>query len=143
MLSVTGLNPLFMDTVLNSMFNTSNQMGNHESLYNIIETKDNYEIEIAAPGMKKEMVSISLEGKNNLVINVGQAENEEKKSEENQSRYLRQDFFKPSFTETFRMPEETAKNRISARVEDGILHIILPKMTEEEKKQLSSIISVD
>jgi len=98
---------------------------------NIIENKDHYEVNLAAPGMKKEDFNIDVEG-NVLTIS---AEKEEKK-EEKDERYSRKEFSYATFTRSFTLPDWVIKDKIIASYENGLLKVNLPKA--EEAKKLSS-----
>jgi HSP20 family protein len=103
---------------------------------NIVENKDNYEVSLAAPGMKKDDFKIDLDA-NTLTIS---AEKEEKK-EENAERYTRKEFNYASFSRSFSLPDWVNKDKIDASYENGLLKLVLPK-TEEAKKIASRHISV-
>jgi HSP20 family protein len=103
---------------------------------NIIENKDHYEVNLAAPGMKKDDFNIDVEG-NLLTIS---AEKEEKK-EEKDERYSRQEFSYTSFSRTFTLPNWVNKDKIDASYDNGLLKVHLPK-TEEAKKLSSKHITV-
>lgn len=108
-------------------------MGNNSSTHttipavNIRETSENYEVEMAAPGMKKEDFKVELDG-NHLTIS-------SEKSTENESRdgekYTRQEFSYQSFQRTFQLPKEVVDTEnIEARYENGVLHLVIPKKEE-------------
>ena len=103
---------------------------------NIIENKDHYEVNLAAPGMKKEDFNIDVEG-NVLTIS---AEKEERK-EEKDERYSRKEFSYASFSRSFTLPDWVNKDKIDASYENGLLKVNLPK-TEEAKKLSSKHIAV-
>ena len=103
---------------------------------NITDNKDNYEISLAAPGMKKDAFNIDVEG-NVLTIS---AEKEEKK-EEKDERYSRREFNYTSFSRSFTLPEGINKDKIDASYDNGLLKLTLPK-TEEAKKLSAKHIAV-
>ncbi|HVV03702.1 MAG TPA: Hsp20/alpha crystallin family protein [Puia sp.] len=103
---------------------------------NIIDNKDHYEVNLAAPGMKKEDFNIDVEG-NVLTIS---AEKEEKK-EEKDERYSRKEFSYTSFSRSFTLPDWVNKDKIDASYENGLLKVNLPK-TDEAKKLSSKHITV-
>ncbi|MBN8852028.1 MAG: heat-shock protein Hsp20 [Sphingobacteriales bacterium 50-39] len=103
---------------------------------NIIENKDHYEVNLAAPGMKKEDFNIDVEG-NVLTIS---SEKEERK-EEKDERYSRKEFSYASFSRSFTLPDWVNKDKIDASYENGLLKVNLPK-TEEAKKLSSKHITV-
>jgi|SRR5450631_650992 len=103
---------------------------------NIAENKNNYEISLAAPGMKKDDFRIDVEG-NSLTIS---AETEEKK-EEKEEKYTRKEYNYSSFSRSFTLPEWVNKDKIDASYDNGLLRLVLPK-TEEMKKLSPRHISV-
>ncbi len=97
---------------------------------NVKENTDKFEIEVAAPGMKKEDFKIKLEH-NTLTINSERKDEREEKKE----NYSRKEFSYQSFQRSFTLPEgHIQSDKISAKYNDGILIIELPKR-EEVKPQ--------
>ena len=91
-----------------------------------------YTMEIAAPGIKKEYCRISLNKDNNLVVNI---ENKmEHKQEERNEHYLRREFSYSKFQQAMILPDDVDRTKISAKVNNGVLEVELPKLPEEEKK---------
>ncbi|HUB60899.1 MAG TPA: Hsp20/alpha crystallin family protein [Puia sp.] len=103
---------------------------------NIVENKDNYEVSLAAPGMKKDDFKIDIDA-NTLTIS---AEKEEKK-EEKEERYTRKEFNYTSFSRSFSLPDWVNKDKVDASYENGLLKLVLPK-TEEAKRIASRHITV-
>jgi len=99
---------------------------------NIKETSDNYEVEVAAPGMTKKDFKVQLEG-NMLTIS---SERTTKKQENEDVRYTSQEFSYQSFSRTFNLQKDVVDmERIQAKYEDGILHLLIPKMEHAKQKQ--------
>lgn len=92
---------------------------------NIIDGPQDYEIQMAAPGFKKEDFNIDVKG-NFLTISL------EKKEEEEMEKktFTRREFNYYSFTRSFTLPDEVKVDAIKARYEDGVLKLILPKKEE-------------
>ena len=110
------------------------------SSINLIETDKAYKLELAAPGMTKEDFSVRIDEENNLVISMEKkAENKEEKKD---GRYLRREFSYSKFQQTMFLPENVDKDHISAQVENGVLNIELPKLSEEEVKKPDRTIEV-
>ena len=103
---------------------------------NITETKDEYLVSLAAPGLKKDDFKISLEG-NMLTIS---SEKEEHK-EESDKKFTRQEYSYSSFSRSFTLPEEINQEKIGAKYEDGVLKLSLPRK-EEAKISLAKQIAV-
>jgi HSP20 family protein len=101
---------------------------------NIIENKDEYRIEVAAPGLNKEDFRVNLE---NNVLTVS-SEKEEKK-EEKDERVMRKEFSYCSFNRSFTLPMTVNSEKIKATHRDGILQILIPKKEETKEKPAREI----
>jgi HSP20 family protein len=98
---------------------------------NIKETNNHFEVEMAAPGMKKEDFSIELDG-NLLTIT---SEKENKQEEKEGDRYTRREFSYQAFTRSFQLPKEVVDaDKIEAKYEDGVLNLVIPKKEEAKQK---------
>lgn len=104
---------------------------------NIIESKEDFKLDFAVPGMKKEDFHLNIEG-NMLTIS---SEKETSKDLNHDSRYTRKEYSYSSFSRSFSLPEDVNSENIEASYHDGILHITMPKK-EEAKKLLVKNISV-
>lgn len=104
---------------------------------NIDETKDQYELSLAVPGMKKSDFNIHIE---NNILTVS-CEKEEK-SETKQKNGYRNEFNYSSFSRSFALPDEVIKDKIDARYEDGVLKLSLPKKEEAKKIGVNKQIQV-
>jgi HSP20 family protein len=101
---------------------------------NIIEDKDQFHLEIAAPGMLKDDFKINLE---NNILTIS-AELEDQKREEGKN-YTRKEFYYGSFSRAFTLPRTIDLDKIKADYVNGILKITLPKKDEarvELKKEI-------
>ncbi len=90
-------------------------------LVNFSEHETNYILEMAAPGLQKEDFKISLEN-NMLSISV-----EKETTVEQKGKYTRKEFSYTKFKRSFTLPENVKADEISAKYENGILHLHLPK----------------
>ena len=105
---------------------------------NVVESDKDYKVEVAAPGMKKEDFNIHLGENNELVITMEQ-KNENK---EEHKKYLRREFAYSKYQQSFVLPDNIEKEKISASVNDGILTIELPKQAPEEKAKVNRVIEI-
>ena len=97
---------------------------------NVKETDKEYIVELAAAGMKKEDFDVNINHEGNLVIKM---ENKhESKEEDKKARYLRREFSYTKFEQTLILPEDVNKDKIGAKVSDGVLTVTLPKTVKEE-----------
>ena len=138
---VTRRNQDFMPTLFNELMNWNDTTYSTPRM-NIMETKDNYKLELCIPGLTKEDVKLSIDTEGNLVVEMTKENKSEKKENNEEMRYLRHEFSVEHFRQTVMLPEDIHKEQISAKVENGILDIVIPKVTVEEKKQAVQTIEV-
>ena len=138
---VTRRNQDFMPTLFNELMNWNDTTYSTPRM-NIMETKDNYKLELCIPGLTKEDVKLSIDAEGNLVVEMVKENKSEKKENKEEMRYLRHEFSVEHFRQTVMLPEDIHKDQISAKVENGILDIVIPKVTVEEKKQAMQTIEV-
>ncbi|MBQ9641175.1 MAG: Hsp20 family protein [Bacteroidaceae bacterium] len=104
---------------------------------NVKEDENAYTMEVAAPGIKKEFCRVNINDDGNLSIAI---ENKlEHKEEDKKQHYLRREFSYTNYQQTYTLPEDVAKEQISAKVEHGILTVVLPKLKKEEAKVTRNI----
>jgi HSP20 family protein len=91
---------------------------------NVKETDKSYELELVAPGLKKEDFKINVHG-DTLTVSF---EHQDEQSQQNKDEgWLRKEYQKRSFTRTFSLDDAIDANKISAKYSDGILHLSLLK----------------
>ena len=108
---------------------------------NISEDDRNYVIEVAAPGMTKDDFTVHVDEQNELVISMEKKSGDETKDRKSQ-RYLRREFSYSQFKQTFTLPDDVERDKITATVENGVLTIDLPKFTPEEKANICKQIEI-
>ena len=138
---VTRRNQDFMPTLFNELMNWNDTTYSTPRM-NIMETKDNYKLELCIPGLTKEDVKLSIDVEGNLVVEMSKETKNEKKENKEEMRYLRHEFSVEHFRQTVMLPDDIHKEQISAKVENGILDIVIPKVTMEEKKQAVQTIEI-
>lgn len=107
---------------------------------NVTENEQNYEIEVAAPGMCKEDFNISLTKDGDIVI--AMEKKSDNKEEEKDKKYLRREFSYSKYEQCLTLPDNADKENISASMNNGILDIKIPKLTEEEKEKETKYIEI-
>src|ERR1700753_1185696 len=132
-----AVNPFFSD-VFNSIYNDSflsDKLASRVPAVNIAETENEFQIELAVPGLKKEDFKISLD-KNVLSISA------EKKVEnvDETKKYSKREYSYNSFVRTFTLPETADQAKIDAQYNDGVLTLSVAK--KEEAKAQSREIAV-
>jgi HSP20 family protein len=101
---------------------------------NVSENKDNFNLELAAPGLEKGDFQIDVNG-NILTIS---AKKEDKKEEKNE-KYTRKEYNYSSFSRSFTLPEEVQQDKIDASYQNGVLKLQLPKDGKLSKKNHKTI----
>ena len=118
-----GFNDVF-DSIFNDTF-FSDRLVSRVPAVNISESENNYHVELAAPGLKKEDFKLNLE-RNQLSISVEQSANHE----DNQKNYNKREYSYSSFVRSFTLPESADHAQIEASYTDGILKIDIAKREE-------------
>jgi len=99
---------------------------------NIKETENSYEVEMAAPGMRKEDFKIELA---NNVLTISSERSEEWQDNEKE-KYSRKEFSYQSFQRSFSLPKEVVdEDKIEAHYKDGVLRLSIPKKEKAKQKQ--------
>ena len=111
-------------------FSNFSSMDTTSPAVNIKETKDDFQVDVAVPGMKKKDFKIELN--DNLLMISSENENEK---EEKDGDFTRKEFSYHSFQRSFTLPESIKAEKISAGYDDGVLSIVIPKKEEEEKSK--------
>ena len=132
----------WLPEVFNDFFNTDfmPKVNATAPAINVKESDKDYQVELAAPGLKKEDFSVNINDDGNLVIKM--EKKEENKEENKASHYLRREFSFSKYEQTLILPDDVNKEQISAKVENGVLTVDLPKLVEEKVK-VSRQISID
>ena len=109
----------WMSNFFNDFFDTDMmpRMNATAPAVNVKESDKGYVMEIAAPGLKKEYCRVSLDKDG-------------------------REFNYSNYEQTYVLPEDVDKEKISAKVENGILTIDLPKMSKEAEKEENKSIEV-
>jgi len=127
-------NAAWLPSVFNDFFDTDFMPKANATApaINVKESDKNYLVELAAPGMTKEDFNVHINDEGNLIIKM--ESKHEKKEEDKSMRYLRREFSYTSYEQTLILPDDVKKDAISARVENGVLTVELPKIVEEKVK---------
>jgi HSP20 family protein len=123
---------LFTKDWFDSSLATSNSFGATLPAVNVKETNDDFQIEVAAPGMKRNDFKVELD---NNVLTISSQREDSREEKDEKGNYTRREFSYESFQRSFSMPENMVEGeKIAARYADGILHITVPKKEEARTK---------
>ncbi len=122
---------VFFPSVFPGLFN---DYGRVVPAVNISETKNEFTVELAAPGIGKDLFRIGVE--DGILSISAEVEN---KTGEDREGYSRREFSSGSFRRTFRLPDTVDSEKISASCENGILSVRLPRKEEAKEKAAREI----
>jgi len=110
-------------------YNSPWMRGENLPAANVKENENGYEIELAAPGFKKNDIHVEVE---NGVLTISGEQKEE--TDKNDNNYKRRVFSRRSFSRSFYLPDNTGEEDIDARYEDGVLKLSIKKKQTEAVK---------
>ncbi len=92
---------------------------------NIVETEQEYEVQIAAPGITKDDFEITIDKDNHLVVTVERRQEEGERDKK--WRFLRREFSYSQFQQTLILPDNVETDAIEACQCNGVLTVTIPK----------------
>ncbi len=129
---------IFEDLLKDSHLANVNQFTNTLPAVNIKETSDDFQVDVAVPGKKKDDFTIELDQNVLTISSENKSENEETSEG---GIFTRKEFNYSSFQRSFNLPETVEQEKIQAKYTDGVLHISVPKR-EESKQKAKRMIAV-
>lgn len=125
----------WLPTVFDDFFNSEwmPKMKATAPAVNVKEDVKTYTMEMAVPGIKKEFCRVSINADGNLEIAIeNKLEHKEESKEEHKEHYLRREFNYSNYQQTYELPDDIVKEEITAKVENGVLTITMPKVINKE-----------
>ena len=110
-----------------------------EMLTDVREHEDSYELEIDLPGFKKDQLQIEL---TDGTLTITASKGLDKDEKDHKGRLIRQERYAGVLRRSFYVGEEITPEDVTAKFEDGVLKLTVPKkqpVTEEPKKSLIHI----
>ena len=122
----------------NDLFNW--EYNNHQAeatlpAVNIKENADAFKVEMAVPGFDKKDFKINLDHNVLTIASEKKVDNEHKNGE----RYTCREYSYQSFSRSFTLPDAANGDKISAKYENGILNVEIPKREEAKPKPMRQI----
>lgn len=154
-------NDLFFNDDFFRPFYTSTASRVASPATNVLEEEDVYKLQVSAPGFTKADVEVKLDRDGNLVISLDKKDHVEEQKEGNEGtevtsdskevavadtkpvHFLRREFYHQSSMQRFSLPEDADAEKISAKMENGILEVVIPKVKPEEKSEIERSINID
>jgi len=108
---------------------------------NVIEHEHDYTLELAAPGMTKDDFHVTLDEEGDLVIKM-EKKTENKEENKESGHFLRREFNYTKFQQTMLLPEDAVRENISAKVENGVLTVNIPKVEKVKSEDKNRMIEI-
>ena len=99
---------------------------------NVVETKDQFVLEAEMPGVTKDGLEVSVEGRNLTLIGRRQTRSAEVTT-------LYREITARDFKRVFELDQTIDTARISARIEQGLLRVTLPKVEAVKPRKISVV----
>ena len=120
--------------------------GGHDPLYgkhgknlmktDVRETDSTYELDVDLPGFKKDEIQLKLE---DGYLTISAAKGVDKDQQDDQGRYIRRERYAGQCSRSFYVGEGVEARDVSARFEDGILRLSLPKAAPQQLPKSTAI----
>ena len=135
-------NQNWLPSVFNDLFDNNDWIERTHAItspaINVIERENEYSVEIAAPGMTKDDFNVHLDEEGNLVVSLEKKEENKEENKKN-GHFLCREFSYSQFRQVMILPDDVDRDKISARVENGVLTIDLLKKSQEPAKEAKKI----
>ena len=99
------------------------------------ETEDTYEVDIDLPGFKKDEISVDLE---DGYLTIRAAKSLDKDEKDKKGKYIRQERYAGACSRSFYVGDVKPED-VSAKYEDGILKLSMPKQAKKELPRSTTI----
>lgn len=128
---MTAYRNAWLPEVFNDFFDNNNMARANATApaINVKETANEYVVEMAAPGMRKDDFKVHINADGDLTVKM-----ERQNAEQEKCHYLRREFAYSKFEQTLILPDDVDRDKISANVADGVLTVVLPKINREEQR---------
>ena len=141
MMPVRRSNQTWLPSIFNDFFDNDWMVKANATApaINVIESDKDYKVEVAAQCLVGSEMCI----RDRVISMEKKTESTEGDKEgKKESRYLRREFSYSKFQQTLILPDDVDKDKIDAKVNDGVLTIELPKRTPEDKEKAAKVIEV-
>ena len=110
---------------------SGNQVMGFDMAVDVYEDGNDLVAEMNVPGLKGDDIDVEVE-QNHLRISGKREEVQEKKEKSHYTKEIR----RGSFERVIALPNQVDATKVEAEYADGVLKVIMPKLTEEEDKKI-------
>ena len=104
------------------------------------ETEGSYELDIDLPGFKKDEIKAQV---SDGYLTVSAAKGLDKDETDKKGRYIRRERYAGQCSRSFYVGEDVTESDISARFEDGILRVSIPKKEVKKLPEKAGYINIE
>ena len=137
---------IYGENMFDEFFDNNGFFGSHSPLFgknsknlmktDVRETENSYELDVDLPGFKKDEVNVDLK---DGYLTISAAKGVDKDQQDKAGKYIRQERYAGACSRTFYVGEDVEPEDVTAKFENGILQLSIPKAA---KKQLPKNTSV-
>lgn len=109
---------------------------------NILEDDTCYRVEVAAPGMTRDDFKVHINEDNELIISLEKCSTPKEEEKKTKGTYLRREFSYTQFQQSLLLPDNVLRDKIEAKVENGVMTIDIPKKPVAEAASAARQIEV-
>ena len=93
-------------------------------IFDLVDKENRYELKVEVPGIEKEKIKVTA---TNDSVEISGEQSKEEESEDKRKRYIYNERSYSSFYRSIPLPEEIVSSKVKAKLNNGLLHIQLPK----------------
>ena len=123
------------DSLFDNIFFPYEHKENNMMKTDVKENENDYELQVEVPGVSKENISIDYE---NGYVTIAAKTNNSKDEKDKEGNYIRRERYSGSYSRSYYVGE-VDRESIKAKLDNGVLSIIVPKAKAEEQKKAIAI----
>ena len=123
------------DSLFDNIFFPYEHKENNMMKTDVKENENDYELQVEVPGVNKENISIDYE---NGYVTIASKTNKSKDEKDKEGNYIRRERYSGSYSRSYYVGE-VDRESIKAKLDNGVLSIIVPKAKAEEQKKAIAI----
>lgn len=123
------------DSLFDNIFFPYEHKENNMMKTDVKENENDYELQVEVPGVSKENISIDYE---NGYVTIAAKTNKSKDEKDKEGNYIRRERYSGSYSRSYYVGD-VDRESIKAKLDNGVLSIIVPKVKAEEQKKAIAI----